>query len=1187
MSDNEVSCTPSAGTKWLRRALVSLSLLAAVLTIAYFYVTSATFLKAVVLPKIGQAIGGEVTVGDATIKPFSQVVVRGLAVKTAGPEPLLQAEEVRARYKLFDLLGGAIKLDEIAILGPTLLIAQQADGTSNLDPLLKLFTQDTPEPAIEEQPLELALKKVVLQRGTLRHQQAQPDGATRTTELRNLELALDQLQNGQSGKFTLSLDVLTVQNAGQAAGAAGPGVAPPPADQLQARVAGAFDFALDPKLLPRTITGQTRLEVTEAGGRFAELAALRGALECELTPGEIRRLGLRFERGGQALGQVRLSGPLDLAKVEGRLNLEVLNVDRNILNLFGVPHGLDFAGTVLNSSNTVDLSRGGTLIAAKGRLTGRQFSVVQPGRSTPPLDLDVEYQALANLAEQSAQVQKLTLAGQQGAKDLLSAALDRPMNLSWGREVRGFAESTFRLAVNQLNLADWQPFLPTNAPSGRVNATLRLVSKNDGQLMHAELSGHVQDLVARLGPNEISEGTVEVSLVGRVENFAKALVERLQFTLSQRGRTLVTGSGSANYDTKSGDFGSQTTVEASLPALLGVFPLEGLSASAGAVKLTGLFEHKNQRRTFIGNLLLADFTGAYGDYQFQNYQAGLDCDLEFKGREVHLRRVSVAPKQGFEAGGSLDLAGKLDLDKLTGQLNFKTVALNQNALRPFLAPWLAPRELTSVTLHITGSASFNENGETATQSEVELRDLLVKDPENQLPATPLSAKFTVDAAQRQAVTDLRQLRLFLTPTERASNALHLTGRLDFSGTNPAPSAVTLRAEALDLTPYYNLFAAKPPTPPPAAKPAPVQTPAAPEQEPAPIDLPVKQFVGELTVGRLYLNELALSNIVLSARIHDGRLRLDPLRLTFNGAPVNASADLNLAVPGYDYKVVFDTRNLPLAPLVDRFQPERKGQIQGTLTASSQVSGAGVTGPSLQRNLAGRFDFASTNLNVSIDQLRNKALKAVVDLVAALPELRRNPAAGAVGLLAKVTGMARAPDTWVDELLKSPIDTVIARGTIGAGRVDLQHALVRSPAFLTEAQGAITLAAVLTNSPIDIPLTISLRRTLAEKADLLPVNAPPEGEFVPLPNFARLTGTLGAPETKTDKAVLAGMFLRTATGLFGGNTGNLLQGLGNVLTGQPASGQPPKPATNQPPQQVKPADLIPGVLDLLKPKKKEN
>ncbi|MBI2927087.1 MAG: DUF748 domain-containing protein [Verrucomicrobia bacterium] len=1190
-NENEISYTPSAGAKWLRRLLVAAGVAAVTLVIAYFTVTSTAFLKAVVLPKVGQAIQGEVTVSDATISPFSQVILRQLKVRTTSSEPLLQADEVRVRYALFDLLGGAIKLDDIAIVSPTVTINEQADGTSNLDPLLKLGGESKPKPVGDEKPLELALKKVALQQATVHYRRALKDGTTQTADVANFDLTLEQLQNGGTGKLTVALDLKVEQTPKTV-----PAPATPANDQLQARLAGTYDFALDAKLVPQTIKGSTRLDVAQATGLFSELAALSSSLECDLTPTEIRQLGVRFERAGKGLGQVRVSGPVELAKQEGRFKIEVLSIDRQVLNVFGVTRGWDFAQTVLNASNVVDVSRGGLLISARGRLDGARFSIQQQGQATPALDFGLDYQLSADLTDKSAVLHKLSLAARQGQTDLLRGTLDRPMNLNWGGEQRGFTESTFQLAVNELNLADWRPFLPTNAPAGKVSAKVSVVAQKDGRLLRADLSASVKDLAARFGTNEITQAAVDLKLLAQVEDFQKVHVERGEFAFAQRGQPLVTGKGSGDYDLATQQVGGEASLEAALPGLLKEFPVPDLSAVAGTVKFSGSFALKDQRQTLTGNLVLADFTGGYGEFKFQNYQATVDYDVELKGNEVQLRRVALAPRQGFEPGGSFDLSGKLELEKKSGQLTYKTVAVNQNALRPFLAPFLAPRTLTSVSLDVSGAASFNAQGETSAQTEVELRDLLVKDPENKLPSTPLSVKFAADVTQRQAVTELRKLHLSLTPTERARNELQVTGRIDLSPTNPAPSALTIKADALDVTPYYDLFVAKPQTNGTAAtRPSSAPPPAAsgPEKEPDPVQLPFELFACDLSVGRLYLHDLAISNFVAGAKINKGQLTLNPVKLVFNGAPASASADLNLSVPGFAYKFALETRDLPLAPLVDSFQPERQGQVSGTLTADAQVSGAGVTGASLQKNLAGRFAFASTNLNVSVDKLRNKALKAIVDLVAALPELRRNPAAGVAGLLARWTGSAKATDSWVDELMKSPINTISARGVIGQGRVDLQQALVRSPAFLAEAQGAITLAAVLTNSPIDLPLTLSLRRSLAEKADLLPVNAAPDGEFVPLPKFAKLTGTVGAPETKTDKTVLAGMFLKTATGLIGGKTGNVLQGLGNLLTGQPATappgatppaGQQPKAATNQAPQQVSPADLIQGVQDIFKKKK---
>ena len=93
--------------------------------------------------------------------------------------------------------------------------------------------------------------------------------------------------------------------------------------------------------------------------------------------------------------------------------------------------------------------------------------------------------------------------------------------------------------------------------------------------------------------------------------------------------------------------------------------------------------------------------------------------------------------------------------------------------------------------------------------------------------------------------------------------------------------------------------------------------------------------------------------------------------------------------------------IPLAPLVNSFQPERKGQIGGTMTAQGHISGAGITGASLQKNLAGQFDVTSTNLNLNVVNIKSSMLKTLINVVAGIPELIRNPA-GTVSFAARRT-----------------------------------------------------------------------------------------------------------------------------------------------------------------------------------------
>ncbi len=101
------------------------------------------------------------------------------------------------------------------------------------------------------------------------------------------------------------------------------------------------------------------------------------------------------------------------------------------------------------------------------------------------------------------------------------------------------------------------------------------------------------------------------------------------------------------------------------------------------------------------------------------------------------------------------------------------------------------------------------------------------------------------------------------------------------------------------------------------------------------------------------------------KLETNRVTIKPLQLALNGAPVSATVDVDLSVPGYKYNLALDASQVPFAPLVNSFAPDRKGQLGGTLDCACANRGAGVTGADLQKNLAGQFDIGATNLSLSV------------------------------------------------------------------------------------------------------------------------------------------------------------------------------------------------------------------------------
>src|SRR5262245_13192785 len=159
--------SPKRRFGWLKILIWALASCLLLLIVVFFVATSAAFLKGFILPRVSKSLNAQVTVTDASISPFRQVILHNLKVQTTGTEPLLSASEVRLRYGLFDIIGGNIKVDEVTVLSPKILLVENPDGSSNLDPILKANKQETAakpgkgsEPAKPSKPLKVDIKQV-------------------------------------------------------------------------------------------------------------------------------------------------------------------------------------------------------------------------------------------------------------------------------------------------------------------------------------------------------------------------------------------------------------------------------------------------------------------------------------------------------------------------------------------------------------------------------------------------------------------------------------------------------------------------------------------------------------------------------------------------------------------------------------------------------------------------------------------------------------------------------------------------------------------------------------------------------------------------------------------------------------------------------------------------------------------
>src|SRR5579859_5777172 len=591
--------------RWLRFFAGLAVMVIILLVVVYFVATSPAFLKSVVLPRVGDALHANITVSDISLNPFKQIALRDLTVQAQGQAPLLVLPEASIRYQLWDILGGNIHVNEIVLTSPTVELVQNPDGSSNLDPLLKALQGKSTgvshaKPASAKAP-RIDLGKFTLRNASIIGIKNFGGGRSNVTALTNLDITLSNVKNGQSAALQLSAAMRVDQN-------------PPGGSNgfLAATLQGNFNFALTPDLKPASASGKAQWSVSAAGGAFTGFSTLAAGLDCEATPTEIKQLDLHFQNAGAALGELAISGPLDLAKMEGSLNVALRGVDQRLLNLAGAARGMDFGSTTITSTNQITFTNSGKTIAATGRLVADKFQVTRAGQTTPALNLNADYAVTVDNAAQTALLHALALNGTQDGRSLLSARLSQPMDLAWGNSAGGVGNSALDLEVTNLNLADWRLFLGKTVSAGNVNLQLKLSSLQGGKQLGFNLNSQINDLAAEIGSNQTFQATVNLQAQGEAEDFRQLKLNGYQLQISRQRLPLLTVSGSGAYNLADASADAQVALEASLAGLGEAFPQPDTKISSGTLKLNGRVTQRQNTQTVAGQLTLADLTGEIG-----------------------------------------------------------------------------------------------------------------------------------------------------------------------------------------------------------------------------------------------------------------------------------------------------------------------------------------------------------------------------------------------------------------------------------------------------------------------------------------------------------------------------------------------------------------------------------------------
>lgn len=775
MSEEWKRLRKAARRSWQRhpRRWLAIASLFPLAIAGYLTVTSSWFLRWCILPQVGGALGGKLSATRVILHPFSSIKLSGVVLQAQGKAPLLQATEVEVRYPVWDLVCGRIFLDDIRVNGLRVNLARGPKGASNFDFLLSRTNPGSPSTASRQRPAggpNVRIGRVEIRRASVNYTQEPEKGTAILARLEDVDLTLRGLANGRTATWGLEAEY-RYEEAG--AGARG-------------HLSTHGELGLDPRLGLARLQTQLETGVQEAVGRFLEAKGVQLNLDIETSGENGSASELRIARRERILGALVASGPLDLARGEGRLQFEVKGIDQELLGLLATRTGGKWRASSLSATNHLEFSEHAQVLRLRGDFLVQGLGFTEGALGTPEVRFGATYEGLVNTSEKRATLENLTLGAQQKGREILRAALARPMVLDWSGGGNPTDESSFVLSLREVQLADWHALAAGHYPTGRLGMELQIDSKLAGRNLKLAARAQVEELALRVAGNSFAATNLAFDLAGTLEEFSRVDLTRAQVMAEVRPGAPSRVELQGTWDREKRTGAARGTLEldlASLAPLAGDPRLRvtsGRLAFSGAAQLTAPPSEDSPSGDWkaSGVMHLEDFEAAHQVHRFDRGEMTLRFEAQAAQGNAQIENLVATFSPGGRPGGQFSMVGQHDFKEARGRAKLSAAGFDQRLLAGVLAPTLGGGRLESVQVGVILESEFGPGNQAIGKGRIELSDLQVAPPGTNRSLGPVSAVLELEGRREEDRFLLRQANLQLQQSARAAGRLEAGAEYD-------------------------------------------------------------------------------------------------------------------------------------------------------------------------------------------------------------------------------------------------------------------------------------------------------------------------------------------------------------------------------------------------------------------------